>query len=371
MVSQRNFEKQKVQPKMVPKGMVKPQSGPAPESGAHMSLVDYDMSRFALRSRPWNPNEGYIAESGSDSTNNLYTLLFPFQNIGDQLDSEIMPLRMQWAAEEQKSELDPNSESWRRFKTLYNYQFGEQKTIGLLAPELSFKGEGARTTDQYDFGRYLRIVYLYVKPAARRDFEQFVHNFIVPAAEKILQQRDEVTNAPPPEHRVYWRLPKYLRKVAINVNMPTIPEFELFIQERLLTAARDTNTPVLTYRTVTGDQHNYNLLFPFEDVREIHYDSKTLMASSLMREHQLQLLARRHRKGATLESASYRPAPAEEAEAVGVADDLADQFHSHAIEIEEIVYEMRPDMSASLQGRYSKESVQGVWNNYRSLHQKA
>jgi hypothetical protein len=57
-------------------------------------------------------------------------------------------------------------------------------------------------------------------------------------------------------------------------------------------------------------------------------------------------------------------------EALEIADDLAGQFHSHAIEIEEIVYHMRPDMSALLPGRYSKESVQDVWDNYKGLSRK-
>lgn len=328
------------------------------------------MVRFNMKLRPWNPNEGYVpAPEASSTTDNLYTLLFPFQNIGDQLDSEIMPLRVQWAAQEGKSELDPNSESWKRFKQLYSYQFGEQKTIGLFAPELSFQGDGESTTEKYDFGRYLRVVYLYVKPSARKEFEGFVQQFIVPAAEKILARRDEVTNAPPAEARTYWRLPKYLRKVSINVNMPTIPEFELFIQQRLLTAARDINTPVLTYRTVTGDKHNYHLLFPFEQANGIHSTKDNLMTSMLMREHQLQLFAKRQGRPDMFQLASARNSAAYN-EALEIADDLAGQFHSHAIEIEEIVYHMRPDMSALLPGRYSKESVQDVWDNYKGLSRK-
>lgn len=280
-----------------------------------------------------------------------------------------MPLRVQWAAEEQKSELDPNSESWQRFKRLYSYQFGEQKTIGLFAPELSFQGEGSKSTEQYDFGRYLRIVYLYVKPSAQHEFESFVRQYIVPAAEKILHQRDVVTQAPPPESRTYWRFPKYVRKVSINVNMPTVPEFELFIQQHLLRAARDTNTPVLTYRTVTGNKHNYHLIYPFEQEHQMHHNGSVLMASLLMREHQVQLLARdtsTARYTATALSSS-----AARAEALSVADNLAEQFHSHAIEMEEIVYQTRPDMSASLDGRYSKESIKDVWDNYRITLQKA
>jgi hypothetical protein len=351
----------------VPKGEVKPQSGAAPESGIpHLATIDYEMSRYSMKMRPWNPNEGYITSADDTYTrDNLYTLLFPFQNIGDQLDSEIMPLRVQWAAEEQKSELDPNSESWQRFKKLYSYQFGEQKTIGLFAPELSFQGDGEGTSQQYDFGRYLRVVYLYVKPSARKEFESFVHEFIVPAAEKILARRDEVTNAPPPEQRTYWRLPKYLRKVSINVNMPTIPEFELFIQQNLLRAARDTNTPVLTYRTVTGDKHNYHLLFPFEESESMHDAKDALMTSMLMREHQVQLVARRQNRKGKFQVASLDPSVYNEA--LSIADNLAEQFHSHAIEIEEIVYQMRPDMSALLQGRYSKDSVRDVWDNYQKL----
>jgi hypothetical protein len=365
---ERAFEKvqPQINPKVPNKGAVKPQSGVVTDNGAHVSAIDYEMSRYSMKMRSWNPNEGYIASpSDAHTTNNLYTLLFPFQNIGDQLDSEIMPLRVQWAAEEQKSELDPSSESWQRFKKLYSFQFGEQKTIGLFAPELSFQGEGERTSEQYNFGRYLRLVYLYVKPASRNEFEGFVHQFIVPVAEKILAQRDEITNAPPLEARTYWRLPKYLRKVSINVNMPTIPEFELFIQHHMLTAARDTNTPVLTYRTVTGDKHNYHLLFPFEEAKSMHSSKDTLMASSLMREHQVQLVAKRQDRRGKFQVVNMDPSA--HREAISIADNLAEQFHSHAIQMEEIVYLMRPDLSASLKGRYSKESVQDVWDNYNKL----
>jgi len=351
---------------------VKPQSGVVIDNGAHVSSIDYEMSRYSMKMRSWNPNEGYITSSSDAHTsNNLYTLLFPFENIGDQLDSEIMPLRMQWAAEEQKSELDPNSESWQRFKKLYSFQFGEQKTIGLFAPELSFEGEGESSKEQYNFGRYLRVVYLYVKPASRKEFESFVHEHIVPAAEKILAQRDQVTNAPPLDARTYWRLPKYLRKVSINVNMPTIPEFELFIQQHMLTAARDTNTPVLTYRTVTGDKHNYHLLFPFEEAEGMHSSKDTLMASLLMREHQVQLAARRQGRKSIFHVASSGISPAAHSEAINTADNLAEQFHSHAIQMEEIVYLMRPDLSASLKGRYSNVSVQDVWDNYNKLLQNS
>jgi hypothetical protein len=351
---------------------VKPQSGIVIDNGAQVSSIDYEMSRYSMKMRSWNPNEGYITSSSSAHTsNNLYTLLFPFENIGDQLDSEIMPLRMQWAAEEQKSELDPNSESWQRFKKLYSFQFGEQKTIGLFAPELSFQGEGESTNEQYNFGRYLRVVYLYVKPASRKEFEGFVHEHIVPVAEKILAQRDQVTNAPPPDARTYWRLPKYLRKVSINVNMPTIPEFELFIQQHMLTAARDTNTPVLTYRTVTGDKHNYHLLFPFEEAQGMHSSKDTLMASLLMREHQVQLAAKRQERKSMFQVASSGINPAAYSEAINTADNLAEQFHSHAIQMEEIVYLMRPDLSASLKGRYSNVSVQDVWDNYNKLLQNS
>lgn len=362
---QRNFQQPNA-PKVQPQPKVRPQSGTVPEEQGHFSRVDLQLAPYGFRTAPWNPNTGY-AFSADDAAvrDNLYTLLFPFQNIGDQLDSEIMPLRVQWAAQEQKSELDPNSESWAKFKKLYGFQFGEQKTIGLFAPELSFQGSGEATTERFDFGRYLRVVYLYVKPAARHEFEDFVHKFIVPSAEEILRKRDEITNAPPPEARTYWRLPKYLRKVSINVNMPTIPEFELFIQQQLLTAARDTDIPVLTYRTVTGNKHNYHLLFPSNDSTDIHHSRDNLMASSLLREHQIQLAAKRTRKGKTLVNTSYRLDPGMEAEAIGIADELAAEFHSHAIEIEEIVYRTRPDMSALLQGRYSQESVKEVWDHFR------
>lgn len=294
-------------------------------------------------------------------------LFYPLDSMADQLDSEIMPLRVQWAAEEGRSELDPHSESWQRFKKLYAFQFGEQKAVGLFAPELSFVGEDHHGKEQYNFGRYLRFVRLYVRPEFEGDFENFVHNFIVPTANRILAEKKSHKTLPPPEQRTYWQLPTYMRTVCINVNMPTIPEFELFVQQHLLRAARDTNTPLMTYRTVTGDKHNYHLLFPFNQKEEMHYDGKSLIATKLMREHQLQLLAKRQDSRTKYQPASYsaNAATVAEKEAVGMADSLSAQFHSHAIDIEEIVQKVRPDMSAALPERFTNDSVQLVWSAYR------
>ncbi|MGA7219526.1 MAG: hypothetical protein WBX38_14490 [Candidatus Sulfotelmatobacter sp.] len=316
--------------------------------------------------RPWNPNESLIVDpSLANVRDNLYTLCFPFQNLGDQLDSEIMPLRVQWAADEGKNELDPKSESWRRFKQIYSYQFGEEKVIALHAPELSFQGNGKTTAEQYSVGRYVRIVYLYVKPESRPEFEAFVHKYIVPAAEKILHYRDEVTGAPPPEKRVYWAIPSYMRIVSLNVNMPTIPEFELFLQQHLLPAARDTNTPVLTYRTVTGNRHNYHMFYPFNNEKGLQNSKSELVGSALLTAHQFQQVAANKRGGARLQPAAYKPASSEE-DAKRIAADLAAEFHSHALDIEEVVYRLRPDMSATLEGRYSKDSIELAWNKYRN-----
>ncbi len=276
-----------------------------------------------------------------------------------------MPLRVQWAQDAGESHLDPNSASWKRFKQLYSYQFQEQKTVALFAPELSYKGPSDISTDQYDFGRYLRIVYLYVKPDKMPEFEDFVHKYIVPAATEILKYRDKVVNAPPPDQREYFKLAPHLRKVSINVNMPTIPEFELFIQRYLVPAAQRTNTPLLTYRTVTGDKHNYHMLYPFEGKHQFHYDNKNLIASSLLRDNHLQMLA----ESAGVPKftlASYKPNDKKHAveQALAEADELAAEFHSHAIEMEEIVYVTRPDMSSLLEGRYTKESVKLINASY-------
>lgn len=297
---------------------------------------------------------------------NLYTLFFPVDSLGDQLDSEIMPLRVQWAAQEGRSELDPNSESWKRFKQLYSYQFGEQKTLGLYAPDLSYAGQDQGRTE-YDFGRYLRIVRLYVKPEHRTEFEDFVHKFIVPAATQIIMDKNAHKHLASVEQRNRWKLPAYTRMVSINVNMPTIPEFELFIQQHLLRAARDTETAVLTYRTVTGDKHNYTLLFPFNDSSDMHYDGKNLMASSLLREHQLQLMAKRSGHGAKYQAAAFAGSTAEAA-ALATANDLSSQFHSHALDIEEVVFKGRPDMSAALEQRFTPKSIEFV---QAAFHKKA
>jgi hypothetical protein len=328
--------------------------------------VSFNLSDYKLQTNAWNPNEGYIHRAGMEGVrNNLYMLFYPLESMSDQLDSEIMPLRVQWAAAEGKSELDPHSDSWKRFKRLYGYQFGEQKTVGLLAPELSYSGETEQRKEMYNLGRYLRIVRLYVQPQFEDEFEDFVHHFIVPAAEQILTKKKNMKRLPPVEQRTYWQLPTYMRIVSINVNMPTIPEFELFIQQRLLGAARDTNTAMLTYRTVTGDKHNYHLMFPFTNNQEPQHDNNRLMVSRLMREHQLQLLANRAPKPAGLQPASYAPSPAATAAALAAADNLSAEFHGHAIHIEEIVQKIRPDMSASLPERYTKKSIEFVQSSFK------
>ena len=323
------------------------------------------MSDYQLKLAAWNPNEGYMATPAAASVrDNLYRLFFPVDGLADQLDSEIMPLRVQWAAQEGRSELDPNSESWKRFKQLYSYQFGEQKTLGLYAPDLSFAGQTEQGHDEYNYGRYLRIVQLYVKPEHRAQFEDFVHKFIVPAATQIIMGKNERKNLPPLEQRMRWKMPAYMRTVSINVNMPTIPEFELFIQQHLLRAARDTQTPVLTYRTVTGDKHNYTLLFPFNENSEMHYDGKSLMTSSLLKEHQLQLLAQRSGNGPKYRAAAFAGSSAETA-ALATANNLSSQFHSHALDIEEVVHKARPDMSAALEQRFTPKSIDFVQAAFR------
>lgn len=325
------------------------------------------ISDYPLQLTAWSPNSGYcVPVEFREVTNNLYTLVFPFENIGDQLDSEITPLRVQWAAEEGKLELDSRSVSWQRYKQLYGMQFGEQKIISLYAPELSFEGTGPNTVDKYNFGRYLRLVYLYVKPQARAEFEQFVLQFIVPAAEKILTRRDEVTGAPPPERRTYWRLPNYMRIVSMNVDMPTIPEFELFVQQHFLSAAQMTNTPLLTYRTVSGNRYNYHMLFPHDSEEAIQHQGDSLIASALFKKHELLRVAKRKRGEVRYRPASTGEQDAEFVEATRIGDGLSSEFHGHVIEMEEIVYGMRPDMSALLGGRYSKESVNDVWARYKA-----
>ena len=323
------------------------------------------MSDYQLKLAAWNPNEGYMATPAAASVrDNLYRLFFPVDGLADQLDSEIMPLRVQWAAQEGRSELDPNSESWKRFKQLYSYQFGEQKTLGLYAPDLSFAGQTEQGHDEYNYGRYLRIVQLYVKPEHRAEFEDLSTSLSVPAAKQIIMGKNERKNLPPLEQRMRWKMPAYMRTVCINVNMPTIPEFELFVQQHLLRAARDTQTPVLTYRTVTGDKHNYTMLFPFNDSNEMHYDGKSLMTSSLLKEHQLQLLAQRSGNGPKYQAAAFASTQQKQPH-WPLANNLSSQFHSHALDIEEVVHKARLDMSAALESRFTPKSIDFVQATFR------
>lgn len=313
------------------------------------------MGDYRLQLTEWNPNQGFPVKL-MGVRDNMYMLYWPFDNMGDQLDSEIMPLRVQWASDEGKSELDPNSESWKRYKALYNYQFGEQKTVGLYAPDLSYAGETVHGKDDFNFGRYLRMVRLYVKPEYRGEFEGFVHNFIVPAADKIFADKNRRKNLLPIETRTRWKYSPYTRLVSVNVNMATIPEFELFVQRNLVPAARETGTPMIGYRTVTGDRHNYTFIFPFDKKEQMHFDRNTLMASMLMREHQVQIAAKHRGNGPRVEPTALTNR--EEAAALSKAEDLSSEFHSHAVDIEEIVLKSRPDMSSLLRERYTDDSLE-------------
>lgn len=320
-------------------------------------MVNLEFSDFELQVSEFNPNADYLHEPSTASVrNNLYTLFFPFANLGDQLDSEIMPLRVQWAMDQGDDALNPGSESWQKFKYLYGLQFGESKTIGLFAPELSYSGVGGSPGDHYDLGRYVRIVNLYVKPGVETEFEDFVHKYIVPTAEKILAYRDEVTKAPPLEARNYYKFAPYWKKLSMNVYMSTIPEFELFIQRKFLVAARESNVPMLTYRTVTGDVHNYHMFFPFTDASDIHNDRHNLMVHSLLRKHKLES-AKLQRVNDSYSEAARRNSLLE-------ADSAAEEFLSHLMALDEVVYRTRPDMSAKLSGRYTRESLEIVRARY-------
>ena len=324
-------------------------------SGGGVQPISLNVSDYKLRLTEWNPNAGFPVKL-SGVRDNMYMLYWPFDSPGDQLDSEIVPLRVQWASDEGKSELDPHSESWQRYKTLYNYQFGEQKTVGLYAPDLSYAGQNSHGKDEYSFGHYLRLVRLYVKPEFRTEFEGFVHSYIVPAADKIFAEKNRRKNLAPLAERARWKYSPYTRLVSINVNMATIPDFELFVQKTLVPAAHETDTPMLGYRTVTGDRHNYTFVFPFDGKNEIHNDRHSLIASRLLREHQTQLVAKRRGTDARYETAALSNRA--EAEAVKIADNLSAEFHSHAIDIEEIVLKSRPDMSSLLRERFTDESLE-------------
>jgi hypothetical protein len=322
-------------------------------------MANREFDSCKLRLAEFNPNADYLRDPlTADVRNNLYVLFFPLTNLGDQLDSEIMPLRVQWAMDQGDDILNPNSESWQKFKYLYSLQFGESKTIGLFAPELSYTGVGTSTGDHYDLGRYVRIVYLYVKPGFETEFEEFVHKFIVPTAEKILSYRDEVTKAPPPELRKYYKFAPYWKKLSMNVYMSTIPEFELFVQRKLVVAARESNIPMLTYRTVTGDSHNYHMFFPFSEPSDIHNDRKNLIIHSLLRKQKLES-AGLLRVGDTSREAERR-------QSIEEADSTAEEFLSHLISLEEVVFRTRPDMSAKLSGRYTRESLDIVKARYEA-----
>jgi hypothetical protein len=343
-------------------------SEPAP-SGAALkpSAFVSNVGAYKLRLADWNPNLGYpVSPSKAGNTTNRYTLFMPFESIGDQQDNEIMPLRVQWASAQRSSDIGPNSESWRMFQELYSYQFGEQKTVALFAPELSFEGNSSKSADRYYLGRYVRMTNLFVRPEHQPDYEKFVHTYIIPAAEKILTQLDVVMKATtnrgplPPDKRAYWRLPAYLRVVAVNVNMPTIPEFEIFTQRHLVAAAQETNTPLLCYRTVSGTRHNYYFVYPFNEHKELPYSRDTLVASALLREHQMQIVAKRSGQKVRVIPAALGSQDPEIAKALQVSSELSEQFHSHAIELEEIVYRVRPDMSARLDEKFTKDSLQFV-----------
>jgi hypothetical protein len=84
------------------------------------------------------------------------------------------------------------------------------------------------------------------------------------------------------------------------------------------------------------------------------------MASALLRQHQMQIVAKRSGQKVELLPAAYNSYDPAMARAIQVGSELSDEFHSHAIEMEEIIYRIRPDMSARLDAKYTNESLQFV-----------
>jgi len=147
--------------------------------------------------------------------------------------------------------------------------------------------------------------------------------------------------------------------------MPTIPEFEIFTQRHLVAAAQETNTPLFCYRTVTGTRHSYFFVYPFNEQKELQYTNDTLVASALLREHQIQIVAKRSGQQVRVVPTAMEGQDPEIRKALEVSSELSEQFHSHAIEMEEIVYRVRPDMSARLDEKFTKDSLQFVRSSFR------
>jgi hypothetical protein len=244
--------------------------------------------------------------------NKWYTLNYPLANIDNLWEDDISFLRAQWTANDQKSTSDA---LWKR---VYSYLVKEQKSVYKLLPEMSViggrGGQRLHNQGQYDFGAYLRVVEIRVNRTRTADFENFVRTNVVPAVAKFLpEKRDDQPD----------RLPRFYRTVKIEVNMGREPEFFEFIKTHLMAAAEKAKIDVFFYQTLYGGGANFFMIFPFEDEKALA-----------------------NTRGRVLQALWKSAHSAREAQRLDA------QFGKLIIGVEEMVHQVRRDMSSRLDNKY-------------------
>lgn len=190
--------------------------------------------------------------------NKWYWMVYPLANIDNLWNNDIQPFYPQAEAN------TPGSAGRAYWQRISSFMRNEQKGVFMLLPKFSVIAgrAGARIPRKgyYDFGEYLRTTEIRVHKDKIGEFERFVADSFVPAANQYLPQA-----AVPGRDR----LPRFLRVVKIAVTMGRVPQFENLVQKNLMPSVQRARGTVFVYHTIYGSEANYLLLFPYENEDDV------------------------------------------------------------------------------------------------------
>jgi hypothetical protein len=255
------------------------------------------------------------AAAAANIGNVWYNLIYPLVNIDALWETDIDFLKAQWTVTHgSKAAAEA---LWRQ---VYGYLAKEQKSVYQVLPDMTVmdgvvglppKGQG-----KYHLDNYLRVVEIRVHKDRTDDFEKFVHTNVVPAVAQFLPKiKGGNTN----------KLPRYMRTVKIAVRVGGEPELLDFLTNYVVPAAKKTGTDVFMYRGVYSSGANYYLIFPYDDPASLASTKNRVIS---------ELLAKAY--------------PADQVQ------QLDQQFGSTISLVQEMVHNMRPDMSSNLENKYRR-----------------
>jgi hypothetical protein len=259
-------------------------------------------------------NDATLA-SAANIGNKWYYLIYPLVNIDALWETDIDFLKAQWTVTHGSKAAA--EDLWRQ---VYGYLAKEQKSVYQVLPDMTVidgnVGLPAEGKGKYHLDNYLRVVEIRVHKDKTGDFENFVHTNVVPAVAQFLPKiKGHDTN----------RLPRYMRTVKIAVRVGGEPELLDFLTNYVVPAAKKTGTDVFMYRGVYFSGANYFLIFPYDDPKSLAGTPNRIIS---------ELLAKAY--------------PADQAQ------QLDQQFGSSILQVQELVHNMRPDMSSNLENKYHR-----------------